>query len=84
MTHSTFNGISTLVRSGKRTLRIIKENLFFAFLYNSLMIPIAAGALLAVGIAVNPMIASAAMVLSSLCVSLNSLRLSKKEKKNDI
>jgi cation transport ATPase len=44
------------------------------------MIPIAAGALLSVGVAINPMIASLAMVLSSICVSLNSLRLLKRRK----
>lgn len=80
LTHASIDGISKLIKSSKRTLRIIKENLFFAFLYNSLMIPIAAGALLSVGVAINPMIASLAMVLSSICVSLNSLRLIKRRK----
>jgi Cu+-exporting ATPase len=80
LTHASIDGISKLIKSSKRTLRIIKENLFFAFLYNSLMIQIAAGALLSVGVAINPMIASLAMVLSSICVSLNSLRLIKRRK----
>ena len=80
LTHSSIGGISKLITTSKRTLKIIKENLFFAFLYNSLMIPIAAGALLGLGISINPMIASLAMVMSSLCVSLNSLRLIKRRK----
>ncbi|MBQ8567554.1 MAG: copper-translocating P-type ATPase [Clostridia bacterium] len=80
LTHSSIGGISKLITTSKRTLKIIKENLFFAFLYNSLMIPIAAGALLGFGISINPMIASLAMVMSSLCVSLNSLRLIKRRK----
>ena len=80
LTRSSIDGISGLIKSSKRTLKIIKENLFFAFLYNSLMIPIAAGALLSLGVTINPMIASLAMVLSSVCVSLNSLRLIKRRK----
>jgi P-type E1-E2 ATPase len=80
LTRASIDGISKLIKASKRTLRIVKENLFFAFLYNSLMIPIAAGALLSVGVAINPMIASLAMVLSSICVSLNSLRLLKRRK----
>ncbi len=80
LTRSSIGGISKLITTSKRTLKIIKENLFFAFLYNSLMIPIAAGALLGLGISINPMIASLAMVMSSLCVSLNSLRLIKRRK----
>ena len=84
LTHSSIDGITTLIKSSKKTLQVIKENLFFAFLYNSLMIPIAAGVLLSIGITINPMIASLAMVLSSLCVSINSLRLTKRRNKNDI
>ncbi len=60
---------------GKRTIRIIKENLFWALFYNVCMIPLATGLL---PIALNPMIASLAMTLSSLTVVLNSLRLLKK------
>ncbi len=60
----------------KRTLRVIKQNLFGAFLYNSLAIPIAAGALYAhTGFLLNPSFAGAAMALSSLTVVLNALRL---------
>lgn len=60
---------------GKRTIRIIKENLFWALFYNVCMIPLATGLL---PITLNPMIASLAMTLSSLTVVLNSLRLLKK------
>ena len=60
---------------GKRTIRIIKENLFWALFYNVCMISLASGLL---PIALNPMIASLAMTLSSLTVVLNSLRLLKR------
>ena len=59
----------------KKTFRIIKENLFWAFFYNIIMIPIALGALEFKGIYFNPMIASFAMMFSSLTVILNSLRI---------
>ena len=73
------NSISDAVKAVKlsrATLRHIKQNLFWALIYNSICIPIAAGALyLPLGIALSPMIASAAMSFSSICVVLNSLRL---------
>ena len=59
----------------KKTFRIIKENFFWAFFYNIIMIPIALGALEFKGIYFNPMIASFAMMISSLTVILNSLRI---------
>ncbi|MBN2241476.1 MAG: heavy metal translocating P-type ATPase [Acidobacteria bacterium] len=60
----------------KATMRNIRQNLFFAFVYNSLGVPIAAGALYpAVGLLLNPMIASAAMTFSSISVIGNALRL---------
>lgn len=61
----------------KKTMKIIKENLFWAFLYNILMIPIAIGFLKPFGITITPMIASIAMTISSLTVVFNSLRLRK-------
>ncbi len=73
----------SFLKTGKKTLINIKENLFWAFFYNLLMIPIAMGLFENKGISINPMIASGAMMLSSLCVVCNALRLrnvAKKEK----
>ena len=67
--------IVTLLDISKKTIRIIKENLFWAFIYNILMIPIAIGLLKPFGITISPMMASISMTISSLCVVLNSLRL---------
>lgn len=65
-------------RLSQATMNNIRQNLFLAFIYNALSIPIAAGVLYpAFGLLLNPMIASAAMALSSVSVILNSLRLSK-------
>ena len=67
--------IATLSR---RTMRIVKQNLFWAFFYNVAFIPVAAGALYPMfGILLNPILASAAMAFSSISVVLNSLRLKK-------
>lgn len=67
--------ILELLYISKKTITIIKENLFWAFFYNICMIPIAAGVLKSFGIILNPMIAALAMVISSLSVIFNSLRL---------
>ncbi len=67
--------IILLLKISKKTLRNIKQNLFWALIYNILMIPIACGLLNKWNIVISPMIASLAMVLSSLFVSLNALRL---------
>ena len=63
------------IKLSKKTLLNIKENLFWAFIYNVVCIPIAAGALSGLGITLSPMIAAAAMSLSSLFVVSNALRL---------
>jgi Cu+-exporting ATPase len=67
--------ILDLLLISKKTIVNIKENLFWAFFYNCLMLPIALGALKPIGISISPMIAGGAMVLSSLTVIFNALRL---------
>lgn len=67
--------IPELIRISRATVRNIKQNLFWAFFYNCLMIPIAIGALKHFNITINPMIASLAMTLSSFTVIINALRL---------
>ncbi len=67
--------IVDLLNISKKTIRIIKQNLFWAFIYNILMIPIAMGLFKFVGLSISPMVASISMVISSLTVVLNSLRL---------
>ncbi len=69
-------GILRAIRLSRATMRNIKQNLFFAFIYNALGIPVAAGALYPVfGLLLSPMIASAAMTFSSVSVISNALRL---------
>ena len=77
LTKNDLNSILKLIDISKRTIRIIKQNLFWAFFYNILMIPIAIGILKPFGISISPMIASLAMVFSSITVILNTLRLKK-------
>ena len=69
--------VAAAIRLGRATLRNIKQNLFWAFFYNILLIPLAAGAFTALlgGWTLSPMIAAAAMSLSSFCVCTNALRL---------
>jgi len=72
--------IAKAIRLSRATMRNIRQNLFFAFLYNALGIPIAAGVLYpVVGLLLSPMIASAAMSFSSVSVVINALRLRKAE-----
>ena len=72
--------IITLLKNSKKTVKIIKQNLFWAFIYNILMIPIAIGLLKPLGITISPMLASISMTISSLTVVFNSLRLKKNSK----
>jgi Cu2+-exporting ATPase len=75
---SDLEKIPQLIKLSRRTFKIIKENLFWAFIYNILAVPIAAGALYPInGFMLNPMVAAACMAMSSVCVVLNSLRLRK-------
>ena len=70
--------IARAIRLSRATMGNIRQNLFFAFLYNALGIPVAAGALYPVfGVLLSPMIARAAMSLSSVSVISNALRLRK-------
>ena len=69
--------IVSLLNISKKTISIIKQNLFWAFIYNILMIPLAMGLFKSFGISISPMFASMAMTISSLTVVLNSLRLRK-------
>ena len=69
-------GIVRARRLSRATMRNIRQNLFFAFVFNALAVPIAAGVLYpALGLLLNPMIASAAMAMSSVLVITNALRL---------
>ena len=73
---SRLSDVPAAIRLSRATLRNIHENLFWAFIYNIIGIPLAAGCLYpAFGLTLNPMIAAGAMSLSSLCVVFNSLRL---------
>ncbi len=82
LTKNNLNNIIKLINISKRTVRNIKQNLFWAFLYNCLMIPIAIGVLKPFNIVISPMLASLAMVLSSMTVILNALRLRNSGKKD--
>jgi Cu2+-exporting ATPase len=73
---SDLNTIPKALRLSRKTVRTIRQNLFWAFIYNVIGIPLAAGVLFPVnGFLLNPMIAGAAMALSSVSVVSNSLRL---------
>lgn len=73
--NDNLNRINDVIEISKKTVRNIKQNLFWAFFYNACMIPVACGFLVKFGIMINPMIASLAMTLSSLFVVLNVLKL---------
>jgi Cu+-exporting ATPase len=69
-------GIARAIELSRRTMSNIKQNLFFAFVYNSLGVPVAAGVLYpAFGLLLSPIIAAAAMSFSSVSVITNALRL---------
>jgi Cu+-exporting ATPase len=69
-------GVVTAIALSKRTLRTMRQNFFWAFIYNTVLIPVAAGALYpAAGILMSPILAGAAMAFSSVSVVSNSLRL---------
>ena len=73
---SDLTKLSQMIALSRRTVKVIRQNLFWAFFYNVLAVPVAAGILYPVnGFLLNPMIAAACMALSSVCVVTNSLRL---------
>ena len=73
---SSLSQVASLIRLGRSTLKTIKQNLFWAFFYNALGIPLAAGLWIPIfGWTLNPMFGAAAMSLSSFCVVTNALRL---------
>ncbi len=78
LTGAQLTAVAQAIKLSRKVLRIIKENLFWAFFYNAIGIPVAAGVLYpAFGITLSPMIGSAAMSLSSFCVVTNALRLTR-------
>ena len=82
--NSRLSDVVSAIRLSRKTLKNIYENLFWAFIYNVIGIPVAAGVLIPFGIELSPMLGAAAMSLSSFCVVSNALRLNgfraKKEK----
>ena len=72
---SSLTDVPAAIRLSRATLRNIHENLFWAFLYNTIGIPLAAGCFVGLGLTLNPMFGAAAMSLSSFCVVSNALRL---------
>ena len=72
---SSLLDVPAAIRLSRSTLRNIHENLFWAFFYNTIGIPLAAGCFVGLGLTLNPMFGAAAMSLSSFCVVTNALRL---------
>ena len=79
LTSSGISAVVGAVKLGRAALKTIHENLFWAFVYNIIGIPLAAGVLIPIGIELSPMIGAAAMSLSSFCVVANALRLNLKK-----
>ena len=71
---SQLSDVPAAIRMSRATLRNIHENLFWAFFYNTIGIPIAAGCFVWAGLTLNPMLGAAAMSLSSFCVVSNALQ----------
>ena len=72
---SRLTDVAAAIRLSRATLNNIRQNLFWAFIYNIIGIPLAAGAFIPLGLTLNPMFGAAAMSLSSFCVVSNALRL---------
>ena len=75
LVNSRLSDVPAAIRLSRATLRTIHQNLFWAFIYNVICIPVAAGAFVWAGLTLNPMLGAAAMSLSSFCVVTNALRL---------
>ena len=83
LTHGDLRSLDTMIRLSKAAVKNIKQNLFWAFVYNCVAIPVAAGVFAFAGIVLNPMIAAACMSVSSLFVVTNALRLTRFDKKKE-
>ena len=75
LVNSKLSDVAAAIRLSRATLKTIRQNLFWALIYNAICIPVAAGAFVWAGLTLNPMIGAAAMSLSSFCVVTNALRL---------
>jgi Cu2+-exporting ATPase len=75
LVNSNLADVPAAIRLSRATLKTIRQNLFWAFIYNAICIPVAAGAFIFAGLSLNPMLSAAAMSLSSFCVVTNALRL---------
>jgi Cu+-exporting ATPase len=80
----SLNGVVNTIKLSKKTMRIVKENLFWAFFYNVIAIPVAGGVFSFIGFNLTPTLASACMCLSSLFVVTNALRISKNKKQKNV
>ena len=79
LTNQNLTNIAKIVRLSQISSVVIRQNLFWAFFYNIICIPLAAGAFVKFGIKINPMFAAAAMSFSALSVVANSIRLKMKK-----
>ncbi|MBQ6701675.1 MAG: heavy metal translocating P-type ATPase [Clostridia bacterium] len=75
LVNSKLSDVSSSIRLSRATLRTIHQNLFWAFIYNAICIPVAAGAFFFAGLTLSPMLGALAMSMSSFCVVTNALRL---------
>ena len=82
--NGSLTAVVKAVDISKKSLRIIKQNLFWAFFYNCIGIPVAGGAFAFLGLTLTPAIASILMCCSSLFVVTNALRISGKEKRTEV